>query len=70
MIVESLNLYLKEQNLPSIPDTFLDEEINFLGMLDLDTSAQDSYIARAIINKLLGAEISEKDMECKLQWIK
>ena len=67
MIVESLNLYLKEQNLSSISDTFLDEEINFLGMLDLDTSAQDSYIARAIINKLLGAEISEKDMECKLQ---
>jgi len=67
VIVESLNLYLKEQNLASIPDTFLDEEINFLGMLDLDTSAQDSYIARAIINKLLGAEISEKDMECKLQ---
>ena len=64
LITDSLKLYLKDKNLLS-EGSF--EDLNLFGLLDLDAALLDSYIARSIVNLLLGAEIGEQEMECKLQ---
>ena len=65
LVTESLNLYLRQHNLG--PVTQITEDTDLQGMLGLEPATLDSFIARAIVNMLLGAEIANKGTECKLQ---
>ena len=65
LVTESLNLYLRQHNLG--PVTHITEDTDLQGMLGLEPATLDSFIARAIVNMLLGAEIANKGTECKLQ---
>ena len=73
LILDSLNLYCKEHNVPLGNISQITEDTDLHGLLDLDAAILDSYIARSIVNLLLGAnigdgcDIAERGMECKLQ---
>ena len=68
LIIESLRLYHKEAQItPMITVTQLTEDTDLRGLLELEPAIIDSYIARAIVNMLLGSEIAHSGTECRLQ---
>lgn len=68
LIKDAVQLYLKDHNLLNELDlSEFNENTVLTGFLSLDQTVLDSYIARAIVNLLLGAEIGKMGMECKLQ---
>ena len=68
LINESVRLYLKDIGVPRRVGDDLKEDVSkHQGLLDLEAAMLDSYLARSIVNLLLGAEIAEKGMECQLQ---
>jgi len=68
LIKDAVQLYLKDNNLLHEMDlSDFNENTELTGFLSLEQSVVDSYIARAIVNLLLGAEIGKMGMECKLQ---
>ena len=62
LIQESVRLHLKDS-----PQKLGGDGSGVHGLLGLDAAMLDSYLARSIVNLLLGAEIADKGMECKLQ---
>jgi len=68
LIKDAFRLYLKAQNMTEHVDfSNFDEHTDLRGFEKLDQAVRDSYVARAIVNLLLGAEIGKMGMECKLQ---
>jgi len=68
LIKDSVQLFLKEQNLLHEVDlSQFSEHFDMDSFLSLDQAVLDSYMARAIVNLLLGSEIGQMGMECKLQ---
>lgn len=68
LIMDSLQLYQKEAKItPSVTVTSLTETTDLHSLLELEPAILDSYIARAIVNMLLGSETSHTESECKLQ---
>jgi len=68
LIKESAQLFLKDQNLLHEVDlSQFSEHKDLDRFLSLDQAVLDSYFARSIVNLLLGAEIGQMGMECKLQ---
>jgi phosphorylase kinase alpha/beta subunit len=68
LIKDGVQLFLKDHNLMNDLDlSDFGENTDLNGFLSLDQAVLDSYIARAIVNLLLGAEIGKMGMECKLQ---
>ena len=63
LIINSLGLYHKEAGIsPSVT-----EATDLRSLMELEPAILDSYIARAIVNMLLGSEIAHTGSECKLQ---
>ena len=68
LIMESLDLYHREARIiSSVKVTTLTEATDLRSLLELEPAILDSYIARAIVNMLLGSEIAHTGSECKLQ---
>jgi len=68
LIMESLDLYHREARITSsVKVTTLTEATDLRSLLELEPAILDSYIARAIVNMLLGSEIAHTGSECKLQ---
>ena len=67
LINESVRLYLKDNGVSRRDEDAKEDVSKHQGLLDLEAAMLDSYLARSIVNLLLGSEIAEKGMECKLQ---
>ena len=68
LIINSLVLYHKEAGIPaSFTVTQLTEATDLRSLMELEPAILDNYIARAIVNMLLGSEIAHTGSECKLQ---
>jgi len=68
LIKDAFQLYLKDHNLTEHTDlSCFNEHTDLKGFEKLEQAVRDSYVARAIVNLLLGAEIGKMGMECQLQ---
>ena len=66
LVRDSFKLYLKDNENSSLSViAHFDQDTDLSRMLELETSKFDSYVARAVVNVLLGDEIGGTD--CKLQ---
>ena len=68
IIKDAVRLFLKDhKSVENFDLSGFNEHTDLRGFEKLDQSVRDSYLARAIVNLLLGAEIGKMGMECKLQ---
>lgn len=68
IIKDAVLLFLKDnKSVENFDLSGFNEHTDLRGFEKLDQSVRDSYLARAIVNLLLGAEIGKMGMECKLQ---
>jgi len=66
LVRDSFRLHLKDNENSSLSViAHFDQDMDLSGMIDLEPSKFESYIARAVVNVLLGDEIGGTD--CKLQ---